>query len=173
MESTNQLQNEVIQNAMYRMDESLRMVKICLDKLSEEVIWKKPNTSTNSIGNLILHLCGNITQYGIASLRGLDDNRDRDAEFAAFEGYNKTELYHKLLDTVEQAKKAFQEVSLRELIRKRSVQGFEFSGVGNIIHVVEHFSYHTGQIALWTKILNNADLGFYDGVDLNVKNEDS
>ncbi|MEX0312897.1 MAG: DUF1572 family protein, partial [Allomuricauda sp.] len=127
MESTNQLQKEVIQNAMYRMDESFRMVKICLDKLSEEVIWKKPNASTNSIGNLILHLCGNITQYGIASLRGLKDHRDRDAEFFAFEGYSKTELYHKLLDTVEGAKKAFREAPLSELIRKRSVQGFEFS----------------------------------------------
>ena len=51
------------------------------------------------------------------------------------------------------------------------VQGFNFSGVGNIIHVTEHLSYHTGQIALWTKILKNKDLAFYGGVNLNAKNE--
>lgn len=168
----NQIQKEFVLNASYRMDESLRMIKICLDKLSEEVIWQKPNEATNSIGNLILHLCGNITQYGISSLQGLEDNRNRDEEFSVLSGYSKNELLQKLVSTVEEAKKAISEVTIEELLKKRSVQGFEFSGVGNIVHVVEHLSYHTGQIALWTKILNNRDLGFYDGVDLTVKNED-
>ncbi|TXN35780.1 DUF1572 domain-containing protein [Flagellimonas hymeniacidonis] len=168
----NQIQEEFVLNANYRMDESLRMIKICLDKLSEEVIWQKPNEATNSIGNLILHLCGNITQYGIASLQGIEDNRNRDEEFSVLSGYTKNELFQKLVSTVEDAKKAISEVTIEELLKKRSVQGFEFSGVGNIVHVVEHLSYHTGQIALWTKILNNRDLGFYDGVDLTVKNED-
>nr|WP_298789606.1 DinB family protein [uncultured Allomuricauda sp.] len=168
----NQIQEEFVLNANYRMDESLRMIKICLDKLSEEVIWQKPNEATNSIGNLILHLCGNITQYGIASLQGIEDNRNRDEEFSVLSGYTKNELFQKLVSTVEDAKKAISEVTIEELLKKRSVQGFEFSGIGNIVHVVEHFSYHTGQIALWTKILNNQDLGFYDGIDLTVKNED-
>lgn len=168
----NQIQEEFVLNANYRMDESLRMIKICLDKLSEEVIWQKPNEATNSIGNLILHLCGNITQYGIASLQGIEDNRNRDEEFSVLSGYTKNELFQKLVSTVEDAKKVISEVTIEELLKKRSVQGFEFSGVGNIVHVVEHLSYHTGQIALWTKILNNRDLGFYDGVDLTVKNED-
>ncbi len=167
----NQIQEEFVLNANYRMDESLRMIKICLDKLSEEVIWQKPNEATNSIGNLILHLCGNITQYGIASLQGIEDNRNRDEEFSALSGYTKNELFQKLVSTVEDAKKAISEVTIEELLKKRLVQGFEFSGVGNIVHVVEHFSYHTGQIALWTKILNNQDLGFYDGMNLNTKNE--
>ncbi len=167
----NQIQEEFVLNANYRMDESLRMIKICLDKLSEEVIWQKPNETTNSIGNLILHLCGNITQYGIASLQGIEDNRNRDEEFSVLSGYTKNELFQKLVSTVEDAKKAISEVTIEELLKKRLVQGFEFSGVGNIVHVVEHFSYHTGQIALWTKILNNQDLGFYDGMNLNTKNE--
>ncbi|SNY99866.1 DinB family protein [Flagellimonas pacifica] len=171
MDSETQLQQEFISNACYRMDESLRMIKICLDKLPEKVIWQEPNESTNSIGNLILHLCGNITQYGIASLKGLEDDRNRDAEFATLSGYSKEELFQKLAETVQMAKKSFTEANREELLEKRSVQGFEFSGIGNIVHVVEHFSYHTGQIALWTKLLKNADLGFYDGINLNTKNE--
>lgn len=166
----NQIQKEFVLNASYRMDESLRMIKICLDKLSEKVIWQKPNEATNSIGNLILHLCGNITQYGISSLQGLEDNRNREEEFSVLSGYSKNELFQKLISTVEDTKNAMSEVTIEELLKKRSVQGFEFSGIGNIVHVVEHLSYHTGQIALWTKILNNKDLGFYDGIDLNTKN---
>ncbi|WP_420322503.1 DinB family protein [Flagellimonas sp.] len=168
----NIFKDEFIQNACYRMDESLRMVKMCLDKLDEAVIWQKPNVSANSIGNLILHLCGNITQYGIASLEGLEDDRNRDKEFETLSGYSKQELFQKLSETVEKAKQSFSNTSEPELIRKRVVQGFEFSGIGNIVHVVEHFSYHTGQIALWTKLLNNTDLGFYDGIDLNAANQD-
>lgn len=166
----NQIREEFVLNANYRMDESLRMIKICLDKLSENVIWQKPNETTNSIGNLILHLCGNITQYGIVSLQGMEDNRNREEEFSTLSGYSKKELFQKLVSTVEEAKNAIKKVSVEELLKKRSVQGFEFSGVGNIVHVVEHLSYHTGQIALWTKMLNNKDLGFYDGVNLNIKN---
>ncbi|PWL38969.1 hypothetical protein DKG77_12135 [Flagellimonas aquimarina] len=168
----NKIQDEFVLNANFRMDESLRMIKICLDKLSENMIWQKPNETTNSIGNLILHLCGNITQYGIASLQGLADDRNRDEEFSVLSGYSKNDLFQKLVTTVEKAKKTILEASTEELLKKRAVQGFEFSGIGNIVHIVEHLSYHTGQIALWTKILNNKDLGFYDGIDLTVKNED-
>ncbi|WP_136468677.1 DinB family protein [Flagellimonas onchidii] len=171
MASDNIFKDEFIQNACYRMDESLRMIKICLDKLEETVVWQKPNASSNSIGNLILHLCGNITQYGIASLEGLEDNRNRDKEFETLSGYSKQELFLKLKETVEKAKASFSNTPENELIRKREVQGFKFSGIGNILHVVEHFSYHTGQIALWTKLLNNTGLGFYDGVNLNAKNK--
>lgn len=171
MDKEKELQEELVWNAGYRMNESLRMIKICLDQLPEKAIWQKPNESANSIGNLILHLCGNITQYGIASIQNLEDNRQRDEEFSISSGYTKEELIQKLTDTVDEAKRVFYEAPLEELLRKRNVQGFNFSGVGNMIHVTEHLSYHTGQIALWTKLLNNEDLGFYEGVNLNVKNE--
>ena len=56
-------------------------------------------------------------------------------------------------------------------MRKREVQGFTFSGIGVAIHVTEHLSYHTGQIAFLTKQIKNIDLGFYDGMDLKIKNK--
>lgn len=165
-------QKEFVAQAIYRMEESQRMIKICFNQLSEDMVWKKPNDSTNSIGNLILHLCGNITQYGIASLRGLEDSRNRDDEFSSDKGFGKAELLDKLETTLDEAFNSFKEMDANGFLRKRKVQGFEFSGIGNIVHVTEHLSYHTGQIALWTKLLNNQDLGFYDGIDLTVKNED-
>lgn len=154
------------------MDESLRMISVSLDKVSEEQLWQKPNASLNSIGNLVIHLCGNMTQYGIASLNEIEDTRQRDLEFSTHGGFTKLELLEQLKSTVHEVKKAFQGVSFERLTQVKQVQGFEFSGIGNIIHVVEHFSYHTGQIAFWVKLLKNEQLGFYDGHDLNTKNQD-
>lgn len=158
------------EQACYRLDESSRMLRKTFAELSEADMWKRPNTASNSIGNLVLHLCGNIRQYAISSLGNQPDTRLRDAEFAAQEGYSKAELLEMLLATVEEAKTTIQTTSAEDWLRVRSVQGFQFSGVGIVLHVVEHYSYHTGQIAFWTKLLKDKDLGFYADLDLNVKN---
>ena len=164
------IENELIDQCIYRLDESSRMVKKCLDQLSNDNVWKKPNESSNSIGNLILHLCGNITQYSISSLGGTEDTRQRDKEFQVTEGFSKEQLFDKLTNTLDQAKRIMKQTTADELLRKRLVQGFNMSGIGIIIHVTEHYSYHTGQIALLTKLWKNKDLGFYADIDLNVKN---
>ena len=164
------LQKEVIESACYRMDESMRMIRNCFGKLSEDDVWRRPNRSSNSIGNLVLHLCGNIRQYAISSLGGKEDVRERDKEFAVKSGHGKEELLKMLGDTVGEAQATIRDSDMVNLVKVRKVQGFSLSGVGIITHVVEHLSYHTGQIAFWTKILKDTDLGFYRGVDLNQKN---
>ncbi|MEM6525836.1 MAG: DinB family protein [Bacteroidota bacterium] len=166
------LQEDFINNCLYRIDESSRMVNICFNELSDDQLWKKPNSSGNSIGNLVLHLCGNIRQYAISSLGNRPDVRNRGVEFEEGQNFSKIELLSKLMNTVKEAKGVIFRVSKKELLRKRSVQGFDLSGSGIIIHVTEHYSYHTGQIALLTKLWKNQDLGFYDNFDLNIKNDD-
>ena len=165
-----ELTNDFIENACFRLDESLRMITRSFDSLADEDIWRRPNSASNSVGNLILHLKGNITQYAIAGLGGQEDTRDRDAEFNAISGYGKGELLQMLGSTIEQAKSSIRNCSPEALLRIREVQGFKLSGTGIVMHVVEHLSYHTGQIAFWTKILKDQDLGFYEGMDLNTKN---
>ena len=162
---------EFVENSIYRIDESTRMIKKAFQELSEADIWQKPNNSSNTIGNLILHLCGNIGQYVIASLGEKLDTRERDIEFSTADGLAKAELLEKLINTVEIAKSTIKNVTTEQLLKKRMVQGFHFSGIGVVIHAVEHYSYHTGQIAFWTKILKDKDLGFYDGLDLNTIND--
>lgn len=161
--------DEVVKNALYRFDESTRMIQRSLDEIAEEEVWLKPNESLNSIGTLILHLCGNITQYVISSLGETKDVRNRDTEFSTTDGLSKEELLVKLETTVDAAKRIIFDASPAQLVKIRSVQGFSFSGIGVILHAVEHYSYHTGQIAFWVKQLKNTDLGFYSGIDLNVK----
>ncbi|GAA3508063.1 hypothetical protein GCM10022393_18070 [Aquimarina addita] len=166
-----EIAKEFIAQIIYRLDESTRMVTTSFDQLEEGDIWKRYNESSNTIGNLMLHLCGNITQYAIASLDNKEDKRERDKEFEATAGVSKEALLVKLKDTVEEAKKILVNCSVSELMRKREVQGFILSGIGIAIHVTEHYSYHTGQIAFWTKQLKDKDLGFYNGMNLNAKNE--
>jgi uncharacterized damage-inducible protein DinB len=165
-----ELATDFIEQAVYRLDFSLEMIGKCFAQISEEEAWKQPNTSSNSIGTLIVHLCGNITQYIISSLGGNEDKRERDKEFATHGGYNKAALLNKLTTTLQEAKTVIRGMNSHELLKIRSVQGYQLTGTGSIVHVVEHLSYHTGQIALLTKLFVNKDLAFYAGVDLNVKN---
>ena len=170
MSNEEKLREEIIKNALYRLDENTRMIKASLAEISEEQFWLKPNDSSNSIANLLLHLCGNISQYVISSLGGKEDMRNRDSEFSMLKGGNKMKLFARLEKTVATAKRVIFDANQEQLVQIRHVQGFSFSGIGIIIHAVEHFSYHTGQIAFWTKFLKNKDLGFYSGIDLNIKN---
>lgn len=160
---------EFVSQACYRMDESTRMLRTALEELDEADVWKRPNASSNSIGNLLLHLCGNIRQYAISALGSTEDLRERDAEFAARGGLDKATLLEKLLATVDEAQATIRNADAANLLRVRSVQGFRLSGLGIVLHVVEHYSYHTGQIAFWTKLLKDKDLGFYAGIDLTVR----
>ncbi len=169
--STQNLHEEITQVAIRHFKENTDKIMHCLDQLTEEEIWKRPNEASNSVGNQILHLCGNIRQYAVASLGRKEDIRERDSEFSAKDGFTKEELSEKLSETVQMAIATFEQVPEEELLRTRNVQGYHYTGIAVIMHVVEHYSYHTGQIAFWTKLLRDKSLGFYDNVDLNVKNE--
>ena len=162
---------EFISQCIHRLNLNTSRIEKCLEQLSEKEVWQRPNQASNSIGNLILHLCGNITQYVISSIGNNPDERLRDAEFAADGGYTKQELLDRLRQTVGEATTILQHLVEADLMKVHSVQGFEYTAIGSIIHVVEHYSYHTGQIAFWTKCLKNEDLGFYAGMDLNKRNK--
>lgn len=153
------------------MEMNTPRIEKALAELTELELWQRPNAQSNSVGNLLLHLSGNITQYVLSSLGHQADQRLRDAEFAAEGGSSKAELMEKLRSTVAQATQIIRNCSQEEMLRLRTVQGFQMSGIAIAIHVCEHYSYHTGQIAFWVKLLKNKDLGFYAGQDLNAKNE--
>lgn len=156
------------QNSVMRIRENLPRINTCFGQLSETEVWQKPVPAGNSMANLLLHLRGNITQYVLSGLGGLPDHRVRDEEFTTEGGYDKATLLQMIAETIQQAVAVIEAATEEELLRVRTVQGFRLSGTGIIIHVTEHLSYHTGQIALYTKMLRNTDLGFYKGIDLNV-----
>lgn len=159
------------ENCLFRIDEAVRMLCICRERLQPEAFWARPNKASNSIGNLLLHLSGNIRQYVISGLGGESDTRVRDAEFSSEAQTDPEVVWDRFLKTVDEAREVIQGASEAELLHKKKVQGFYLSGLGMALHAVEHLSYHTGQIAWALKAAQDADLGFYSGTDLNIKNE--
>jgi uncharacterized damage-inducible protein DinB len=167
----NSLVEEFIAQCSSRIEENTHKILRCVAEMDEKEIWMRPNKSSNSTANIILHLCGNIRQYIISGLGDQPDTRERDKEFAATGNYNKKDLVDKLTHTLQQAISIIQATNESQLLKIHAVQGFELSGMGIIIHVTEHYSYHTGQVISWTKQLKDKDLGFYSNVDLNKKNK--
>lgn len=139
--------------------------------LSDTELWLRPNSSSNSIGNLVLHLCGNMTQYIISALGNNEDNRDRDSEFSAKEGFTAAELLEKMKEVNDRCIKIICALDDKQLTANYEVQGYTMSGIAIVIHVTEHYSYHTGQIVFLTKSLKDTDTGFYKGKNLNAKNK--
>ena len=162
---------EFREQCLFRFRENYPRIEKCLNDLNDEQVWRRPNESSNSIANLILHLSGNIRQYIISSLGENPDVRERDQEFSSRNNYSKEELLDILRNTCKEAEEVMENCSESEFLRMRTVQGFDLTGVGIMIHVIEHFSYHTGQIAFYTKELLDQDLAFYGDMDLTVKNE--
>ena len=168
---TNVFIKEFIKQSVYRIWENTQKIIKCLDEIDDLEIWKSPNDNSNSIGNIILHLCGNIRQYAISALSATKDARERDKEFSAKGGHTKSGLLNELTDTVSEAAGVIKNIDENGLTRIYSVQGSDLSGIGIIIHVTEHYSYHTGQIVFWIKQIRDKDLEFYANINLNLKNK--
>jgi len=140
----------------------LPKIKACLELLTDEQVWWRANEESNSIGNLLLHLSGNVRQWIVCGLGRMPDARDRDSEFAQREIIPCSEAFGRLQQTVEEAVAVLSRLDSDALLEKRIIQGFDISMLEAILHVVEHFSMHTGQIILLTKMLSGRDLAFYD-----------
>ncbi len=165
------IESEFKAQAIGRLKENSEKIHKCLEQLPERDLWLKPNSVSNSVGNILIHLCGNIGQYILSSLGETPDKRQRTAEFAAQDGAPKQELEARLQETVNRAIEIIQGCSNAQLMKERKVQGFQYSGLGIILHVVEHYSYHTGQIAFWVKLRLEKDLNLYKGINLNLLND--
>jgi uncharacterized damage-inducible protein DinB len=138
--------------------------------LTHEQVWYRHHAEVNSIGNLILHLCGNVTQWIGSGLGDRSDNRVRDLEFSSGPLYSKEELMDQLRQLRVITDIATDRLDDQKILDQKSVQGFQETNLSIIVHVIEHFSYHVGQIAYITKLLTNQQVGFYEGMDLSVIN---
>ena len=136
-------------------------IEICLKTLTEDQIWARGGENENAIGNLALHLTGNVRQWIVTSLGNDPVKRDRDSEFSARGGRSSAELASGLRDAVERATQIIAGLASDQLTRTYEIQNYRVSGVEVVYHVVEHFAQHTGQIIFATKMLAGSDLGFY------------
>jgi hypothetical protein len=136
-------------------------LKECVAPLAMEQVWWRPNPASNSIGNLVLHLNGNVRQWLVDSFNETQDKRDRPAEFAAEGGLAASDLLARLGGTLEETGKVLERLTADDLLAPYEIQGYHVSGLDAVYQVVEHFGLHYGQIAYITKSLTGRDLGFY------------
>src|SRR6185295_5330880 len=142
--------------------EYLPKIERCLEKLTAEQVWWRPNPESNSIGNLLLHISGNARQWIVCGLGTATDQRQRQTEFAQREGIPREELLGKLRTTVSEIDKVLAGFDSSRLLDEYQIQGTNSTALAAIFHVTEHFSMHTGQIILLTKMLAGVDMVFYD-----------
>lgn len=138
----------------------LARIAACLRRLSEEQIWWRPNEASNSAGNLVLHLAGNVRQWIVAALGGAKDRRKRDLEFSEKGPIPRTLLLARLRRAVREATAVLARLDARDLARTYTIQGFDVTGMQAASHVVGHFAFHSGQIQYITKQLLGEDLNF-------------
>jgi len=134
-------------------------IETCVEKLTPEQIWTRAADNDNAVGNLVLHLAGNVRQWILCGVGGAEDRRDRDSEFDARSG---EDVLSRLQPTVEEAVELLAALPHSRLSERRTIQKhYDVTVLEAIYHVVEHFSMHTGQIIFATKLLTGEDLGFY------------
>lgn len=146
----------------FLLGDYLPKIERCLEKLTDEQIWWRANEESNSIGNLILHLCGNARQWIVCGVSAQPDMRNRDAEFEQREQIPRTELLTLLNSTLTEVETTLRALDPAFILDRRKIQGHDVDVLEAIFHVTEHFSMHTGQIIMLAKILLASDLRFYD-----------
>jgi hypothetical protein len=136
-------------------------LRSCVESLSDEQVWWRANEASNSIGNLILHLNGNVRQWLVAPFQKLEDKRNRPAEFNERTQIPAPELLQRLGRTMHDASEVLSRLTEPDLLTTFEIQGYHVSGLEAVYQVVEHFGLHYGQITYITKMLRGEDLGFY------------
>jgi hypothetical protein len=126
-------------------------IRHCLDQLNEEQVWWRPRPTMNSIGNLLLHLTGNVGQWVVSGVGGAPDTRNRPAEFAERGPIPKAELLRRLADTVAAADRAVAGITAETALAPRRIQGYDETPLTASFHSIAHFYAHTQEIIHMTR----------------------
>lgn len=159
------IETNFLNYAAEKLNQLCGRIETCLGKLTPEQIWMRGTENQNAVGNLVLHLNGNVRQWILSGVGGLPNTRVRDEEFAARGGARggvDTQALGRLLrGSVDEALEIIRPLPHERLAERTNIQGHDVTLLEAIFHVVEHFSGHTSQIIFVTKMLTGEDLGFY------------
>ncbi len=165
------LEADFLTTAADKLAENLDRIETCLTELPPHALWARDSENENAVGNLLLHLDGNVRQWILSGVGTGPDTRDRPSEFSARTGENASVLCAKLHSTVGEAVALIRSLPHRRIAEEISIQGYDTTVLSAIFHVVEHFSGHTYQIILLTKRFTGKDLGFYAYLDKTGRKE--
>ncbi|WP_260705138.1 DUF1572 domain-containing protein [Edaphobacter flagellatus] len=155
---SNEIGNLFLTASSAKLEQMTGYLTTCLQKLSDEQIWERHGAHENAIGNLVLHLCGNMRQWIMHGVGGATDVRVRDAEFSAADGLTASELIDLFKSTVWEARFVIDSLPAERLVERTTPQGRNVSMLEAIYQVVGHVQQHVGQIILLTKQMTGKDL---------------
>lgn len=155
------IEKEFLRISIEKLRRSGSRIEDCVGRLNHDQIWTRNADNVNSIGNLVLHLRGNVRQWIGFGIGGLTDQRDRDSEFAARGGLEPKDLAEHSRKTVSDAIDILRNFDSGRMLEKVTIQNMEVTKMEAIYQVVEHFGQHTGQIIFITKMLTGDDLGYF------------
>jgi len=136
----------VKREACFTLDYSRDRMLHAVEQLSEVDLWWRPYDQANAVGNIVLHVCGNLRQWIVSGVGGAGDTRDRPGEFAHRHSIAKVELVDRLRCTVDEAKAAIDGQDEAALLRTRFVQLADVTGVGAVFHSVAHLEGHAQEV---------------------------
>jgi len=151
----------VAEEACQVFEQCLAKITHCLAQLSDEQVWWRPGEQMNSIGNLILHLTGNVRQWIVSGIGGEADIRQRPAEFREQGSIPAVELINRLEEVVRNAQEVLQQATPNQMLNHRRIQGFETTGWGAVFDCVPHFKGHTQEIICLTRMQLGAAYRFH------------
>src|SRR5882672_10162837 len=137
-------------------------IRLSVEALPEDGLWWRANDQSNSAGNLLLHLNGNVRQWILGGVGRQENERNRAAEFAARTGPSAATLLADLDRTLDDVDRVLAGLTDASLLEPRTIQGRDITVLGAIYHVVEHFSQHLGQIILIAKLRAPGAINFYE-----------
>lgn len=148
--------------AEQKLQQQMAQLERCAGLLAEGELWHRANEHCNSVGNLLLHLTGNVRQWVVSGLGGRPFDRNRPQEFAARGPGPVAPILAGLKAVVDEACAILRAHTAPQLLTPYTIQGYSVTGIEVVMHVVEHFSFHTGQVIHMTKALKDVDLSLYD-----------
>ena len=160
--STTELHRDFLGNAETKLGKYMAQIGRCAGLLSGEQLWTRANEHCNSVGNLLLHLNGNVRQWIVSGLGGAPLDRERPAEFSEEGPLPAERVLGDLAETIRSAREVIKRLDDASLARRYEIQRREVTGLIAVFHAVEHFAFHTGQIIQITKELCAVDLSLYD-----------
>jgi hypothetical protein len=149
----------------------LSRIRECVQKLNSEQIWMRHGEHENAVGNLMLHLNGNVRQWIVSGIGGEPDRRMRDLEFTARGDLDPAQLMGRLEGTVAEAVAVLKNFAPERLVKMYQPQKYRITILEGIYSCVEHFAQHTAQIIFATKLLTGQEMGFYSHLSQPTHNE--
>jgi len=160
---SNDLAATFIERSRYYLTVEYRTkMRAAVEALPPDALWWRANDQANSVGNVLLHLAGNVRQWIVGGVGGLANERDRASEFAARQGGSAQELLTRLERVVDEADAVIARLTEADLATTRTIQGRDTTVLAAIYHVTEHFALHLGQIILLAKVHAPGSVRFYE-----------